>query len=204
MLTDVVTPWWQAVDESVEKLVAALTSAAARAARRAERRRGRRRRTGPKGHSQGIRRQLADVVRARRLAPGEAVDHKTVSALFAGHRGLVTNPALVVAVARACAIIADRKLTAKEADRLRAASVHIARLIAAAEEADRVAALPPPAPVPEPVPVAAPVLVPAPVPVPAPVSPPAPRRPRRVLTVAALLAVVAVLIVLAMVGAFST
>jgi hypothetical protein len=211
-LADVVTPWWQAVDESVQTLVAALTSAAARAARRADRKRGHRRRTGPKGHAQGIRRQLADVIRARRLAPGVAVDHKTVSALFTGHRGLVTDPALVVAVARACAVIAERKLTTKEADRLRTASLCIRRLIAEAENADRVAALPPPPtaaapPPPMPMPMPMPVPVPAPAPAPEPVLVPAPlvtpRRPRLVLAAAALLAVVVVLLVLALLAVLS-
>jgi hypothetical protein len=211
-LVDVGTPWWQAVDASVQQLVAALTSAAARAARRADRRRGGRRRTGPKGHAQGVRRQLADVIRARRLAPGVAVDHKTVSALFTGHRGLVTNPALVVAVARACAVIAERKLTTKEADRLRAASLRISRLIAEAENADRVAALPaptiapapPPMPTPEPAPTPKPepVRTPEAVPVPMPVALVTQRRPRRVLAGAVILAIVAVLLV-ALVAALS-
>ncbi|GAA4259315.1 hypothetical protein GCM10022255_083430 [Dactylosporangium darangshiense] len=211
------TPWWQAVDEAVESLVAALTAAAARAARRSERRTGRKRgRTGPKNRTQGIRRHLADVIRARRLAPGLAVDHKTVSALFAGHRGLVTDQALVVAVARACALVAGRKLTSKEADRLRTASARIAKLIARAEAADRAAAPPPavaaptppavaaptpavvPAPAPPAVPAPAPppvILVPEPAPAPVPVVVPV-QRPRWVLIAVVLLVLAAILVAL--------
>ncbi|MER7003939.1 hypothetical protein ABT297_12955 [Dactylosporangium sp. NPDC000555] len=128
------TPWWQAVDEAVESLVAVLTAAAARA--------GRRRLRGgppPKGRAKSTRGQLAEVVRTHRLAPGVTVDRTTMAALFAGHRGLVTDPVLVVAVAQACAIVAGRKLTAREAARLRSASARIAELIALAEAADRAA-----------------------------------------------------------------
>ncbi|MEV8512183.1 hypothetical protein [Dactylosporangium sp. NPDC051484] len=133
-MADAVTPWWQAVDEAVESLVAVLTAAAARAGR--ERPRG-----GPRteGRAKSTRRQLAEVVRSHRLAPGVTADRTTIAALFAGHRGLVTDPVLVVAVAQACAIVAGRKLTARETARLRSASARIAKLIARAEAADRAA-----------------------------------------------------------------
>lgn len=134
-LPDAVTPWWQAVDEAVESLVADLTTGAARAASRSGRKRpqGRPR---PKRRTKSIRRSLAEVIRSHRLARGVTVDRNTIAALFTGHRELVTDPALIVAVAQACAILAGRKLTAKEAARLRSASARIAELIARAEAAD--------------------------------------------------------------------
>ncbi|MFG2044226.1 hypothetical protein [Dactylosporangium sp. NPDC048998] len=138
-MADAVTPWWQAVDEAVESLVAALTAAAARAGDRD----GRKRPRGaprPKRRAKSTRRQLAEVMRSHRLAPGVTADRTTIAALFAGHRGLVTDPVLVVAVAQAAAIIAGRKLTTREVTRLRSASTRIAKLIARAEAADRAAA----------------------------------------------------------------
>jgi hypothetical protein len=58
---------------------------------------------------------------------------------------LVTNPVLVVAVAQACSIIADRRLSAKKAARMRAASIRVAELIVRAE-ADMHPVPTPPAP----------------------------------------------------------
>src|SRR5262249_60983041 len=95
---------------------------------------GRSARTPPRGRTRpkSTRRHIAEVIRAHRLAPGLRVDRNMIAALFFGHRDLVTNPVLVVAVAQACSIIAGRKLSAKKAARMRAASMRVANLIARA------------------------------------------------------------------------
>jgi hypothetical protein len=126
------TPRWQEADEAVESLVATLVEAAARTVDRGFRKR-------PRGRSrsqrrpQSTRRRIAEVVRAHKLAPGVRVDRNVVAALLIGHRDLVSNPVLVVAVAQACGIIAGRKLSPKKAARMRAASLRVAKLIARAE-----------------------------------------------------------------------
>ncbi|WP_327001696.1 hypothetical protein OHA72_42215 [Dactylosporangium sp. NBC_01737] len=136
------TPRWQEADEAVESLVATLVAAAARTADHGGRK-------GPRGRArserrpQSTRRHIADVVRAHKLAPGVRVDRNVIAALFIGHRDHVSNPVLVVAVAQACSILAGRKLSAKKAARMRAASQRVAELIALAD-ADTLLAVPAP------------------------------------------------------------
>ena len=130
-LTQAVTPRWQDADEAVESLVATL-AAAAQTAHQSVRKRPRGR-TRAMRRSKITRRQIVAVIRGHRLAPGLRVDRNVVAALFFGHRDLVTNPVLVVAVAQACSIIAGRKLSAKKAARMRTASIRVAELIARAE-----------------------------------------------------------------------
>jgi hypothetical protein len=127
-----VTPRWQDADEAVESLVATLTAAAAQTAQRSVRKRPRGR-THSKRRPKSTRRHIAKVIRGHRLAPGLRVDRNMIAALLIGHRDLVTNPVLVVAVAQACSIIAGQKLSAKEAARMRTASIRVAELIARAE-----------------------------------------------------------------------
>lgn len=143
-VTDTVTRRWQEADDAVESLVATLTALVVRAEHRGSRKR-------PRGRSRpkSTRRYLAEVIRSHRLAPGLRVDRNMIAALFTGHRELVGNPVLVVAVAQACGIIAGHKVPAKEAARLRAASARVARLIQRAQSAG-------------PVPVAVAVPIPAP------------------------------------------
>ncbi|MFF5225876.1 hypothetical protein [Dactylosporangium sp. NPDC000521] len=160
-LTEALTPRWQEADEAVHSLVAVLVAEAARTADRSARKRPRGRR-----RWKSTRRHIAEVVRAHKLAPGLRVDRNMVAALMLGHRDLISNPVLVVAVAQACGIIAGRKLAPKRAARLRAASVRVGKLIARANaETIRVPA-PRPAPAPEvaPVPEAASISEAAPVP----------------------------------------
>jgi hypothetical protein len=153
-VTDALTPRWQDADEAVESLVATLAEEAAKTTRRSARKRPRGR-SSSKRRPKSTRRHIAEVIRAHRLAPGLRVDRNTVAALLIGHRDLVTNPVLVVAVAQACSIIAGRKLSAKKAARMRSASMRVAELIASAEAdthvepAPRVEVVPstPPAPV---------------------------------------------------------
>ncbi len=141
------TPRWQDADDAVQSLVATL-AAAAQATQRSIRRRSRGGRTGskrrPKSRPKSTRRHIAEVIRVHRLAPGLRVDRNMIAALFFGHRDLVTNPVLVVAVAQACSIIAGRKLSPKKAAQMRAASLRVAELIASAE-ADTQAVPAPPA-----------------------------------------------------------
>ena len=121
-------PSWQDADDAVASLVADLVAAAAETADRSGRKR-------PRGRprTKNTRRQIAKVIRVHRLAPGLRVDRNMIAALLIGHRDLVTNPVLVVAVAQACGIITGRKLSAKKAAQLRAASLRVAELIAGAE-----------------------------------------------------------------------
>ncbi len=145
------TPRWQDADEAVESLTATLAAAAAQTADRSARKRPRGR-TRVKRRPKSTRRHIADVIRGHRLAPGLRVDRDMVAALFVGHRDLVTNPVLVVAVAQACSIIAGRKLSPKKAARMRRASIRVSELIARAEAdtrsvpAPRAETGPPPAP----------------------------------------------------------
>jgi hypothetical protein len=142
-----VSPRWQEADEAVESLVAVLVAEAAHTADRSARKRpGGRARV--KRRAKGTRRHIAEVIRAHRLAPGLRVDRNMVAALFIGHRDLVTNPVLVVAVAQACGIITGRKLSAKKAARLRAASSRAGKLIARAEADTLRVPAPRPAPTP--------------------------------------------------------
>ena len=168
-MTETVSPRWQDADEAVQSLVASL-AAAAQATERSARKRPRGR-SGSKRRPKSTRRHIAEVIRAHRLAPGLRVDRNMVAALFLGHRDLVSNPVLVVAVAQACGIIAGRKLSAKKIARMRAASIRVAELIAKADadtHAEALSPSPAPAPVATPVPVAA--SVPASVPLAAPAS----------------------------------
>jgi hypothetical protein len=180
-VTETVSPRWQDADEAVQSLVACLAAAAQTTERSARKRpRGR---SGSKRRPKSTRRHIAEVIRAHRLAPGLRVDRNMVAALFLGHRDLVTNPVLVVAVAQACSIIAGRKLSAKKAARMRAASLRIAELIARADADTQTEPLaPPPVAPPVGVPVGAPFAAPfaavvparAAAPVAAPVAVPAP------------------------------
>jgi hypothetical protein len=140
------TAQWQEADDRAEALVAALASEAAATADRSARKRPRGR-AHSKRSQKSTRHEIAEVIRDHRLAPGLQVDRNMVAALFFGHRDHVTNPVLVVAVARACSIITGRKLSAKKAERLRAASIHVKELIARAE------AIPAPVPAPQLIPV---------------------------------------------------
>jgi hypothetical protein len=151
------TPRWQEADEAVESLVSTLVAAAVPTSDRNGRKRphGRTHTKRPKSTF----RQIADVIRDHRLAPGLHVSRDMVAALLIGHRDLVTNPVLVVAVAQACSIISGRKLSAKKAARMRVASIRVAQLIAHAE-AD-------PHPIPEPRVETAPMMI-APSPSPSP------------------------------------
>ncbi|MET7425043.1 hypothetical protein [Dactylosporangium sp. NPDC005555] len=138
------SPRWQEADAAVESLVGALLAEAARTA-------GRGTRVRPGGRK-STRHHIAEVIRAHELAPGLRVDRNMVAALFIGHRDLVSNPVLVVAVARACSLIAGRKLTAKKVARLRTASLRVAKLIARADADTYRVPAPRPAPLPEPLP----------------------------------------------------
>lgn len=131
-MTEALTPRWQEADEAVESLVAALVAAAARTADHSGRKRPRGR-ARSQARPKSTRRHIAEVIRAHKLAPGLRVDRNMVAALMIGHRNLVSNPVLVVAVARACAIIAGQKLSAKKAAQMGAASKRVAKLIARAE-----------------------------------------------------------------------
>lgn len=153
-MTEAMSPRWQEADEAVQSLVDTLVAAAVRTADRSNRKRPHGRSTS-KGRPKNARRQIAEVIRRQRLVPGLRVDRYVVGALLIGHRDLVTNPDLVVAVAQACSIIEGRKLSAKKATRMRAASLHVAELIARAD-ADTPQL---PAPRAETAPVAAPVQV---------------------------------------------
>ncbi|GAB3824161.1 hypothetical protein [Dactylosporangium cerinum] len=133
-LTEAMALRWQEADRAVESLVAALVAAAARTADHSGRSRPRGR-ARPERRPKSTRRHIAEVVRAHQLAPGLRVDRNMVAALLIGHRDLVSNPVLVVAVAQACSIIEGRKLSAKKAARMRAASLRVAKLIARAEAA---------------------------------------------------------------------
>lgn len=152
-MTGAVAPRWQEADEAVQSLVDTLVAAATQTADHSGRKRPRGR-ARPERQPKGTRRHIAEVVRAHRLAPGLHVDRNTIAALLIGHRDLVTNPVLVVAVVQACGIITGRKLTAKKAARLHAASLHVAELIARAEAdmspvpSPRSATPPPPQPAP--------------------------------------------------------
>lgn len=143
-LTEALVDRWQEADAAVEALVAVLVAAATGTADRTVHK-GHEGHKGHSGHSgpddrarskrrpKGTRGEIAEVIRSHRLAPGLTVDRNMIAALLIGHRDLVTNPVLVVAVAKACGIISGHKLSAKKADRMWAASVHVADLIAKAE-----------------------------------------------------------------------
>lgn len=140
-------PWWQEVHRAAQLLASTVGAAAARAGRDGVY-------TAPPGTPQprrrrqaGSLRHLAEVIRTERLAPGLSVDKDIVAGVLAGDLRYITDPTAVVAVARAAHQIGGVPFDDTEAQRLTVASQHVAALVEAAREADRVA--------PERVPVAA-------------------------------------------------
>lgn len=77
----------------------------------------------------GSLRHLAEVIRGQRLSPGIAVDKDIVAAVLDGDLKYITNPTLVLAVARACHIIAGRPLSDADARRLVVACARVNALI---------------------------------------------------------------------------
>jgi hypothetical protein len=76
------------------------------------------------------------VIRSHRLAPGLSIDKDDVAAVLAGDPRRISDPALVVAVARAGHLIAGRPFSDVDADRLVVAGAHVSALLDAARKAD--------------------------------------------------------------------
>ncbi|MEU4425557.1 hypothetical protein AB0F81_33460 [Actinoplanes sp. NPDC024001] len=142
-------PWWRQVEDAAQLVASQLNAAAARAARDgvyhpppgspAPRRR----------RQPGSLRHLAEVIRTHRLAPGASVDKDDVAAVLAGEPRRVSDPVVVVAVARASHLIAGAPFTDEDAGRLEVASAHVAALVDAARQADERAPRAVPVPRPE-------------------------------------------------------
>jgi hypothetical protein len=152
-------PWWTKVHDAAQLLVSQLDAAVAHAARVGVY-------TPPPGSPPPRRRRrpaslrhLAEVIRSHRLAPGLSVDKDDVAGVLAGDLRRITDPVLVVAVARASHLIAGTPLADVEADRLVVAGQHVAALIDAARQADERALRAVPVPVPVPRVVAEPVVI---------------------------------------------
>ncbi|MEU4560171.1 hypothetical protein AB0F72_17445 [Actinoplanes sp. NPDC023936] len=132
-------PWWQEAHQAAQLLASAVGAAAARAGRDGSY-------TPPPGSPPGRRRRqpaslrhLAEVIHAHRMAPGFSIDKDIVAAVLAGDLRHITNPAAVVAVARAAHHIGGMPFSRDDAQRLTVACEHVAALVAAAENADRAA-----------------------------------------------------------------
>ncbi|WP_306214811.1 PI-PLC domain-containing protein [Actinoplanes sp. RD1] len=130
------SPWWKQVQEAAQLLASRLNASVAQAARDGVY-------TPPPGAPAPRRRRqsaslrhLAEVIRADRLAPGMSVDKDDVAAVLAGELRAITDPVLVLAVARAAHQIARVPLDNAEADRLVVAATHVSALIDAARLAD--------------------------------------------------------------------
>ncbi|MFI5930746.1 hypothetical protein [Actinoplanes sp. NPDC051494] len=138
--------WWIEVYEAAQLLASQLNAAVVHAARvgvytpppgsPAPRRR----------RQPGSLRHLAEVIRAHRLAPGLSVDKDDVASVLAGDLRHLTDPVLVVAVARAAHVIARTPLTDVDAERLVVASTRVSALLDAARQADERAPRAVPAP----------------------------------------------------------
>ncbi|MFG1608037.1 hypothetical protein [Actinoplanes sp. NPDC049265] len=81
-------------------------------------------------------RHLAEVIRTHRLAPGLSVDKDDVAAVLAGDPQHITDPVLVVAVARASHLIAGEPFDDADVARVKVASAHVSSLVDAARQAD--------------------------------------------------------------------
>lgn len=134
--TEPLPPWWKQVHDAAQLLASQLNVAVGQAARDGVY-------TPPPGSLPPKRRRqaaslrhLAEVIRTHRLAPGVSVDKDDVAAVLAGEPRRITDPILVVAVARAAHQIAGAPFTDADADRLTVASAHVAALTDAARQAD--------------------------------------------------------------------
>jgi hypothetical protein len=77
----------------------------------------------------GSLRHIAEVIRTNRLSPGLSVDKDIVAAVLAGEHRYAVNADVVVAVAKACHLIARTPFPPAEEANLRAASRHLAHLL---------------------------------------------------------------------------
>jgi len=130
------SPWWKQVHEAARLLASRLNASVAQAARdgvytaRPGAPAPRRRR------QPASLRHLAEVIRTNRLAPGATVDKDDVAAVLAGDPRAITDPLLVLAVARAAHLIAGVPLDDAEAGRLTVAAAHVSALVDVARKAD--------------------------------------------------------------------
>ncbi|AEV85002.1 hypothetical protein ACWT_3978 [Actinoplanes sp. SE50] len=134
--TEPLPPWWKKVHDTAQLLASQLNAAVGQASRDGVY-------TPPPGSPPPRRRRqaaslrhLAEVIRTHRLAPGMSVDKDDIAAVLAGDPRRITDPVLVIAVARAAHQIADLPFTDDDADRLRVASAHVAALTDVARQAD--------------------------------------------------------------------
>lgn len=130
-------PWWRDVDEAAHLVSSLVGAAVGRAAREGAY-------APPPGAPEPRRRRtpaslrhLAEVIRAHRLAPGVSVDKDMVAAVLTGDHRQVSDPATVVAVARAAHLIAGTRFDDDDARRLTVACERVADLVERAREADR-------------------------------------------------------------------
>jgi hypothetical protein len=137
---DTLSPWWTGVQDAARLLASQLNAAVTRAAETGEY-------TPPPGSPPPRRRRrpaslrhLAEVIRTHRLAPGMSVDKDDIAAVLGGELRAVTNPVLVVAVARATHLVAGEPFGDRDADRLVVACAHVRALIDTARQADEQAA----------------------------------------------------------------
>jgi hypothetical protein len=130
-------PWWRDAHDAAQLLASNLDAAAAQAGREGVY-------TPPPGsppprrrRQPGSLRHLAEVIRTHRLTPGISVDKDIVAKVLAGELRYITDPVLVVGVARAAHLIAEAPFDDADAQRLSVASSRVAALVEAAEQADR-------------------------------------------------------------------
>jgi hypothetical protein len=130
-------PWWRDAHDAAQLLASSLDTAAGQAGRDGVY-------TPPPGsppprrrRQPGSLRHLAEVIRTHRLTPGVSVDKDIVAKVLAGDLRHITDPVLVVGVARAAHLIAETPFDDADAQRLSVASTRVAALVEAAEQADR-------------------------------------------------------------------
>ncbi|MFI1990573.1 hypothetical protein [Actinoplanes sp. NPDC020271] len=149
-MQETLTPWWTEVQDAAQLLASQLNAVVAHAAQVGTY-------TPPPGSPPPRRRRqpaslrhLAEVIRTHRLAPGLSVDKDDIAAVLSGDPRRITEPVLVVAVARAAHLIAGAPFDQLDADRLVVAGTHVAALVDAARKADEQAPRTVPEPSPEP------------------------------------------------------
>ncbi|GIE29431.1 hypothetical protein Ait01nite_024760 [Actinoplanes italicus] len=130
-------PWWRDAHDAAQLLASRLDAAAGQAGRDGVY-------TPPPGsppprrrRQPGSLRHLAEVIRTHRLTPGVSVDKDIVAKVLAGELRYITDPVLVVGVAKAAHLIAETPFDDDDAQRLSVASTRVAALVEAAEQADR-------------------------------------------------------------------
>jgi hypothetical protein len=135
-MPDAAAPWWRDTHTAAHLLASVLQAEATRARQEGRYQAPPGSRPSRRSRQPGSLRHFAEVIQTLRLAPGISVDKDIVAAVFAADLRYITDPVVVVAVAKAARLIADQTLSIEEEQRLRVGCARIAAMVEEAETAD--------------------------------------------------------------------